>query len=373
MLAPMKKPTGLVWHEYYMWHDTGTAALELPASEFVQPDRHVEHPETKRRLKNLLDVTGLSAQLQIVTPTPASTAQLARVHSESYIEHIRRQSAAGGGNGGDDAPFGARGFEIAALSAGGVLQAAEQVWRGELQNGYALVRPPGHHAEPEVGKGFCIFANIAIAIKHLQAEHGLSKVAVVDWDVHHGNGTEKVFYDDPSVLTLSLHQQQFYPLETGRIEDNGVGAGRGLNINVPLPPGSGHGAYLAAFEQLVLPALATFQPQMIFVASGFDASAVDPLARMMCHSDTYRHMTRQLLAQAKQLCDGKLLLAHEGGYSAAYVPFCGLAVIEELSGVKTACEDPLLDYHRAIGGQDLQPHQQQAISAAAALLNELPG
>ena len=364
MTAPLT--TGLVWHEYYMWHDTGSAALELPPSEFVQPDRHVEHPETKRRLKNLLDVTGLSERLQRVRPQPADAAQLLRVHTERYVDSIREQSARGFGNGGSDAPFGVRGFEIASLAAGGVIQAAELVWTGTLNNAYALVRPPGHHAEPDEGRGFCLFANIAIALKHLQAERGLERAAVIDWDVHHGNGTEKIFYNDPSVLTLSIHQEQLYPLDSGQAEHAGSGAGEGFNVNIPLPPGSGHGAYMDAFGRVVIPALERFKPQLIAVASGFDGSIVDPLARMMCHSETYRLMTRQLMQAAARLCGGKLLLAHEGGYSAAYVPFCGLAVLEELSGIKTACDDPLLAYNQAVGGQQLQPHQAAVIDRLAA-------
>ncbi len=363
--------TGLVWHEYYMWHDTGSAALELPPSEWVQPDRHIEQPETKRRLKNLLDVTGLSDRLHRVKPKPASEQQILRVHTERYLQSIQRQSRAGHGNGGTDAPFGARGYDIAALSAGGVIQAAEQVWRGELDNAYALVRPPGHHAEPDEGKGFCLFANIAIAIKQLQAQYGLDRIAVVDWDVHHGNGTEAIFYDDATVLTISIHQDRLYPLHSGALEDNGAGAGKGYNLNIPLPAGRGHGAYCATFEQVVIPALQRFEPQLVFVASGFDGSVVDPLARMMCHSDTYRLLTRSLMQATAELCAGKLVLAHEGGYSAPYVPFCGLAVLEELSAIKTPCNDPLLAYHQAIGGQDLQPHQAEYIQRAARLLAHL--
>lgn len=367
----MSTNTGLVWHEYYMWHDTGSAALEMPPGEWVQPDNHIENPEAKRRFKNLLDVSGLSEQLVRVKPIAATDEQLLRVHTPRYLEHIRTQSELGRGNGGFDAPFGARGFEIAALSAGGVIQAAEKIWFGELQNAYALVRPPGHHAEPDEGKGFCLFANIAIAIKHLQATRGLKKAAIVDWDVHHGNGSEKIFYEDPSVLTISLHQDNLYPLHSGRIEDNGNGAGKGYNLNIPLPPGSGHGAYIEAFEQVVVPALNKYQPEMIFVASGFDGSIVDPLARMMCHSETYRMMADYLLDAAKQLCAGRLLLSHEGGYSAPYVPFCGLAVLEQLSGIKTACEDPILEYNQSVGGQELQPHQAEAIQRAAQLLGGL--
>ncbi len=188
--------------------------------------------------------------------------------------------------------------------------------------------------------GFCLFSNAAIAIRHLQATGQVSRVAVVDWDVHHGNGTQAVFYDDPSVLTISLHQENLFPPSSGSLAENGVDAGEGYNVNVPLPPGSGIGAYRAAFERVVLPALDRFRPDMIVVASGFDASGVDPLGRMMLSSAAYREMTRMLLAAARSLCGGRILMTHEGGYSEMYAPYCGLAVLEELSGVKTDIADP---------------------------------
>ena len=152
-------------------------------------------------------------------------------------------------------------------------------------------------------------------------------MAVVDWDVHHGNGTETAFYDDPNVLTISLHQDNWYPPERGLVSDIGTGDGEGFAINVPLPPGTGMGAHESAFDRIVVPALEGFKPEMIFVASGFDGSAFDPLGRMMMHSKGYARLTQKLMAAADNLCDGRLVMAHEGGYSPSYVPFCGLAVL----------------------------------------------
>jgi acetoin utilization deacetylase AcuC-like enzyme len=168
-------------------------------------------------------------------------------------------------------------------------------------------------------------------------------VAVIDWDVHHGNGTEAIYYDRDDTLTISLHQEHNYPLDTGDITDRGKGAGLGYNLNIPLPPGAGHDSYLAAMSQIVLPALHAYQPDLIIVACGFDASAFDPLARMLATADTFRQMTAQVMQAAATLCDDRLVLVHEGGYSEAYVPFCGHAVIEQLSGSPKTAPDPMAD------------------------------
>jgi len=219
-------------------------------------------------------------------------------------------------------PFGAGGYEIAALSAGLAKTALRSVLTGEARNAYSLSRPPGHHCTADFPNGFCLLNNIAVAIRAAQAEGLVRRVAVIDWDVHHGSGTEAIFWEDPDVLTISLHQERNYPLDTGGIEAQGAGAGKGLNLNLPLPPGTGHASYLYAMEPLD-----RFQPQAIIVACGFDAAAVDPLGRMLCTAETFREMTRMVMQAADRLCDGKLTLVHEGGYSEVYVPFCGHAVL----------------------------------------------
>jgi len=233
------------------------------------------------------------------------------------------------------------------------------------------VRPPGHHATADASMGFCLFGNAALAIMHAQAVHKVKRVATVDWDVHHGNGTQSAFYDRDDVLTISLHQDGLFPAQSGGLEEVGTGRGVGFNLNIPLPPGSGNGAYIAAFEQVVIPALMRFKPELIVVPSGFDASGFDPLGRMMVSSEGYRTMTRMLKVAAHDLCGGRLVMSHEGGYSQAYVPYCGLAVLEELSGVKTHVEDPWAARMSSWPGQALQPHQQAAISAAAQLVKSI--
>ncbi len=347
MTSPKHK-TGFFHDERCFWHTGGQYALTLPVGGpmggFVQPlaaGGLPENPETKRRLKNLLEVSGLLAELQVQSAPSASEEDLLRVHPQSYVTAFREMSENGGGELGLRTPFGRGGFDLASLSAGLASAALNAVLCGEVDNAYALSRPPGHHCLPDWPNGFCLLANIAIAIEAAQAQSMAKRVVVLDWDVHHGNGTEAIYYERDDVLTISIHQEYNYPLDTGDIEDRGKGAGLGKNINIPLPPGPGHNSYLEAMEKIVLPAIHAHAPDVIIVACGYDAAAVDPLSRMSCSADTYRQMTRQVMDAAQSLCAGKLLMVHEGGYSEAYVPFCGHAVIEELTGTGITLDDPL--------------------------------
>ncbi|QBF30955.1 class II histone deacetylase [Thalassococcus sp. S3] len=341
--------TAFFWDERCFWHAGGNYAFLLPIGGLVQPMATgglPESPETKRRLKNLMDVTGLSAELSLQSAAPATREDLLRVHPASYLDEFKKLSDAGGGELGRRTPFAQGGFEIAALSAGLSIAAVEAVLTGASQNAYALSRPPGHHCLPDFPNGFCLLANIAIAIEAVKARHSLGRVAVIDWDVHHGNGTEAIFYDRDDVLTISLHQEGNYPLDTGDAADRGEGAGQGFNINLPLPAGTGHTAYLAAMDQIVIPALETYDPDLIIVACGYDAAAIDPLARMLATAETFREMTTRVKEAAARLCDGKLVLVHEGGYSEVYVPFCGHATLEALSGSTITAPDPFAETFR---------------------------
>ncbi len=336
--------TGFFWDERCFWHGGGNYAFTLPLGGLVQPlaaGGLPESPETKRRLKNLMDVTGLTAELTLHSAKEATRDDLLRVHPASYLDAFKRLSDNTGGELGMRTPFAKGGYEHAALSAGLAKAAVEQVWTGALDNAYALSRPPGHHCLPDFPNGFCLLANIAIAIEAAKATHGLGKVAVLDWDVHHGNGTEAIFYDRDDVLTISIHQEGNYPLDTGAIEDRGTGAGQGFNLNIPLPPGAGDATYTQVMDKIVRPALDRFQPDMIIVACGFDAAAIDPLARMLVTAQGFASMTRQIMDAASTLCDGKLVLVHEGGYSEVYVPFCGHATIATLAGSHISAPDPL--------------------------------
>ncbi len=364
--------TGLVCHEYYFWHHTGASAGPLPYGLTIQPDAHPESPATKRRLFGLLEVSGLLARLVRIEPRLATEEELRSFHTPDYLARIEAMSAGSGGDAGELTPIGTGSYHIARLSAGGGMAAADAIMAGRIRNAYALVRPPGHHAEADRGRGFCVLANNVLLVHHLKKRHGLARIAIVDWDVHHGNSQEGAFLQDPSVLTISLHQDNYYPPNSGGIDVNGDGPGKGANINVPLPPGSGHGAYLDAWERVVVPAVRRFKPDFLIASSGFDGSAMDPLGRNMATSETYRAIARMTTALADDLCGGRLIALHEGGYSTAYVPFCGLATLEALSGIKTQIDDPYLPIFSGMGGQDLQPHQGAVIDAAAALVANVP-
>jgi acetoin utilization deacetylase AcuC-like enzyme len=372
MSGETRRSTALVAHERYFWHDTGSGAGFSSTNEYMQPDRHPEAPSTKRRLLALLEVSGLADHLVRIKPRAAEREELLYFHTATYVDEVRALSAGNGGPLGDSVTIGPGSYEIALLSAGGCLEAADAVLEGRVKNAYALVRPPGHHAEADRGRGYCVFGNLVLLVRHAQRIHRLGRIAVIDWDVHHGNGTESAFIDDPSVLTLSIHQERCYPIDSGDLAVIGRGKASGTNLNIPLPPGSGHGAYLAAFDQVVLPALHRFRPDLIVVASGLDASAMDPLGRMLCTSETYREMASRLTSAADDLCGGRVVATHEGGYSNAYVPFCGLPILEAFSGMRTGVTDPYLEELMQMGGQRLQPHQASVIADAAALVRGVP-
>lgn len=336
--------TGFYWDERCFWHAGGNYALTMPLGGLVQPlaaGGLPENPETKRRLKNLMDVTGLTKDLHVSSADEASREDLLRVHPATYLDTFKDMSDAGGGELGLRTPFAKGGFEIAALSAGLAKKALMDVMKGTVSNAYALSRPPGHHCLPDWPNGFCLMANIAIAIEAAKAEGLAGRAVVIDWDVHHGNGTEQIFYDRDDVFTISVHQEKNYPLDTGDVSDRGRGAGEGFNMNIPLPPGAGHVAYLDVMDRMILPAVEAYKPDVIIVACGFDAGIYDPIAHMLCTADTFGEMTARLKSAAARLCDGRLVMVHEGGYSEVYVPFCGHRVIEVLSGSSRTAPDPM--------------------------------
>ena len=360
--------TGFVWHERYFWFDTGRGLPVLPG---CQPSPHWDTPESKRRIKNLLDASGLTDALVPIRPAPATRDDLLRFHTAAYVDRVKALSDANGGETGVLAHIGHGDFDIALLAVGGCMAAVDAVLAGAVDNAYALVRPPGHHATRDLGIGGTVFGNVALAIMKARAERRVGRVAVVDWDVHHGNGTQQAFYSDPDTLTISIHQDNCFPAGSGRLEERGEGPGFGCNVNVPLPPGSGHGAYVAVMERVVVPAIERFRPELIVVACGLDACGGDPMARMMCHGATYREMTRLLLACANRCCGGKLVACHEGGYSELAAPFMALAIIGELAGTRTGVADPVSPLIATFAGHELQPHQAAVITRAEALLTDI--
>jgi acetoin utilization deacetylase AcuC-like enzyme len=356
--------TGWVWHERYAWHDARGLIDTMPRAALFEPEPSLESGNTKRRLRNLVDASGLLAQLTEIPARAASDDELCLLHERDYVARLRSESAAGGGDAGGFTPFGRWSYEIAALAAGGCMEAADAVMAGTVRNAYALVRPPGHHAGPAGGAGYCLFSNVALTALRLRREHGLARVAVVDWDVHHGNGTQDSFWVDGSVLTISIHQEDLYPAGSGLVDEIGEEAGAGANVNVPLPAGSGRAAYLAALERVVVPALERFGPEFILVANGLDASLGDPLGRMNLTSECFALMTERLMSCADRWCDGRLLLCHEGGYSSTYVPYCGLAIVQQLSGIATGVADPWISDARQVRRLPLREHESAAVEAA---------
>ena len=357
--------TGFFWHERCFWHDPGAIGVFSSPGEFLQPQPASESPESKRRLKNLLEVSGLIDELEVEKPAPASREDLERFHTPAYLDALAEGERAGGGDAGDCAPYRPGSVAAAYQSAGLAIAAVAAVADGRLGNAYALCRPPGHHAEAHRGRGFCLLGNIPVAVMRARALGQVGRVAILDWDVHHGNSQQDAFFEDPEVFTVSIHQAGNFPLDSGFFEERGRGAGWGANLNLPLPPGAGIGAYRHAFAQLIEPALEAFAPEMIVIACGYDACAKDPLGKMMLNSGAFAEMTSRLMALAARVCAGRLVMVHEGGYSEGYVPLCGHAVISTLAGSEIRVPDPQDEEIAAWAYQDLQPHQRELIDGWA--------
>ena len=365
-----ERTTAFVYDESYFWHNAGDGALFEPAGGYIQANGSIESPESKRRVKNLLERSGLMDHLVQVKPVPVTEEQLQYFHTIRHIEAVKQMSILGREDCGDSAIVGRGSYEIARLSAGGAVQAVRTVIESStIKNAYVLTRPPGHHAESDRGFGFCLFNNIVIAAKFAQKELGIKKVLILDWDAHHGNGTEDAFYEDDSVLFISLHQERLDPIDRGDKEDIGRGKGRGFNINIPLQSGSGDAVYKYAFEQIVIPAIEKFQPELILVSAGQDGSMFDPLARMMLSTDGYRYMASVIKTLADKYANGRLVCLHEGGYSEGYVPFCAHAIIEELSGITTDVRDPFLYAMAGTTYNELLSHQKKRVDEIGLFLS----
>jgi acetoin utilization deacetylase AcuC-like enzyme len=368
----MSITTGFVSDERCFWHDPGNYALMLKPGGFIEPyNRHIENPDPKRRFHNLLQVSGLLGELTTIASRDATLEELLGVHGRAHVEHVQAVASSGGGELGIGAPISGNGFDVALRSAGCALAAVDAVMTGQVQHAYALTRPPGHHAEPDRSMGFCVFSNAALAAQRAIAKHGLRRVAIVDWDVHYGNGTDKCFAQRRDVLAISVHQQAGYVQVSGEADEIGAGAGAGYSINVPLPPGCGHGAYVEAFERIVLPALEAYRPELIVVPCGYDAGRFDPLGRMLLDGVTFRWMTRAVADMARRHSSERLVLTHEGGYCPVSAPFFGVAVIEELSGLRSEVECPFTAQHKKIPGHALNEHQGAWLARLARHFDEV--
>jgi acetoin utilization deacetylase AcuC-like enzyme len=251
-----------------------------------------------------------------IDPVPADEQWLLTVHRPEHVRQVKRVCALGGGVlDQGDTPVEANGCEMAMLSLGGVLTACDAVMTGRATRAFAAGRPPGHHAEPDRAMGFCLFSNVAIGARYLQRKYGVGRVAIVDFDVHHGNGTQACLEDDPSVYFVSMHEdpRTCYP-GSGYDWEKGVGPGVGFTMNVPFPPGTGDEPYLAALKEQVLPALDEFAPEVLIISAGFDAHLDDPLAHIELSEEGFERMTRELVAFANRHCQGRIVSALEGGY-----------------------------------------------------------
>lgn len=295
---------------------TTTGLVTSPLSGLHQPGRG--HPERAERLTAIaerLAASGLLSELSTAEAAPAPMPALLRIHPEAYLSHVEACVASGADHvDSTDANVCRDSYRAARGAAGGALLAVDRVLAGEWDNAFVAVRPPGHHAEESFAMGFCLLNSAAIAVRHAQAVYGLERVAVVDWDVHHGNGTQHLFEADGSVLYASLHQYPHYP-GTGAASERGRGAGEGATLNCPQPAGSGDAEWLADFDEQILPRLETFEPELVILSAGFDAHALDPLSDTQLTEEAYRVMTRGILDLARDHCGGRVVSLLEGGYS----------------------------------------------------------
>ena len=292
--------TGFVYDDIFLKHE-------------VMPG-HPERPERLMAILEMLDETGLGAELRRIAPREATVEDVARVHEPHYIDFVRRAVEAGERvlDMGDTC-IGPHSYTAALMAAGAVPAAIDAIVAGEVRNAFCAVRPPGHHAEAAHAMGFCLFNNVGIGARYAQATKNLENVLIVDWDVHHGNGTQHVFWEDDTVLYVSTHQSPHYP-GTGRADETGSGRGKGFTLNMPMPPGSGDAEFIAAFNEKLVPRADEFRPDLVLISAGFDAHTHDPLSGLALSSSCYGELTRIVRGIAERHAGGRLVSVLEGGY-----------------------------------------------------------
>ncbi|MEW5977889.1 MAG: histone deacetylase [Acidobacteriota bacterium] len=310
-------PTGIVFDKLFLEHDTG-----------------LYHPERKERLLSIgegLQPYPHRSELLRLNTRAASIEELATIHSPAYIERIKRTAGAPTSQLDPDTVAGARSYSVALHAVGGSLVLLEALFNGQIQNGFAFVRPPGHHAEFDRAMGFCLFNNVAIMAAWAIQKYRIERVLVVDFDVHHGNGTQKAFYGRRDVLYVSTHQFPLYP-GTGDFDEIGEGQGRGFTVNFPLPAGTEDHTFNLVYERIVSSIAVSYKPELILVSAGYDAYSEDPLAGLEVSDRGFAGLTRTLLQLAEKCCDGRILFVLEGGYHLEGLRRCVLASLDELVG-----------------------------------------
>jgi acetoin utilization deacetylase AcuC-like enzyme len=316
------------------------------------------HPERPDRMTAALRGLQSDADFYVWPETrPADEGDVAAVHSESHVRTVRQLAQQGGGWLDPDTFVVPASYDAALLAAGATLQATSDVMAGRYDSAFVVVRPPGHHATPNRGMGFCLFNSIAIAARWA-VRHGAQRAAILDIDVHHGNGTQDILFDRPDVLYYSTHQYPFYP-GTGRVEDVGAGDGTGATVNLPLPAGCGDDTFLMATDQVLTPALRRFRPDIVLVSLGFDAHWADPLASMRLTTHGYTQILLGIRRLAKELCGGRLVLLLEGGYDLRVLEVGARAAGAVLAGGNVA-EDPI-----GPGPHAPEPARAQAVVSMA--------
>lgn len=308
--------TGIVRNDLYLQHLAG-----------------IPHVESPKRLKVLYDMLNNDTGNEFISvpPRPASHDELLLAHTESHILRIAATAGVKHSQLDSDTSTTPLSYEAAILAVGGTCALVDAIIEGQINNGFALIRPPGHHAERDTPMGFCLFNNVAVAAKYAINKYGLSKIAIIDWDLHHGNGTQSIFYDDPSVLFISTHQFPCYP-GSGSLIEAGSGKGLGYTVNVPLTPGCSDGDFFQVFNRVVVPVVDSFQPDFLFVSAGFDIYAQDPLGGMKVTPKGFASLTRIMMELAHRCCNGRLALALEGGYHLVGLCESVNAVLKELHG-----------------------------------------
>ncbi|MBU1006149.1 MAG: histone deacetylase [Candidatus Omnitrophica bacterium] len=292
--------TSLIYHPAYLCHDTGP-----------------HHPERPSRLKAIfrkLNKTGLMDKLMVVEPDVAMESDIAMVHSPGYINSVKDTCIAGGGKLDADTVASKDSYIAALFAAGGVMKAIDLVCGGNADNAFCAVRPPGHHAGHCRAMGFCLFNNVAIGARYVQKKYNIKRVLIIDWDAHHGNGTEEIFYEDPSVFYVSLHQYPHYP-GTGSSEYRGKEKGKGYNLNIPMSAGSGDSEYMKVFRDMVIPMAKDFKPEFILISAGFDGHENDPLSSTNLTEKGYGKMTELVKDIAVAYAKGRVVSVLEGGYN----------------------------------------------------------